>query len=80
MTRRAVSDRINEAQIERLLFHMPACAERARTEWLKRFAADMAKRRHWRNWRPSGKQIDIMQGMVADLFPARAGSGEVIES
>lgn len=59
------------AQVERLLFHMPANAERAPTAWRRQFAADMAKRAHWRKWRPSGKQIEVMQGMVDDLFAIR---------
>ncbi len=56
------------AELERLLFHMPYCASKARTAWLRRFAADMAKRAHWRNWKPTRKQIEVMRGMVADLF------------
>ncbi len=56
-------------ELERLLFHMPACVQRARSEWMRDFAADMAKRAHWPNFKPTQKQIEVMQGMVDDLFP-----------
>jgi hypothetical protein len=65
------------ADLERLLFHMPACAQHATTAWAKTFAADMAKRAHWPRWKPSRKQIEIMQGMVNDLFGT--SRNEVIE-
>jgi len=64
-------------ELERLLFHMPACAQQARTEWLRRFASDMARRARWRNWKPSNRQIEVMRGMVADLF--QHSTGELIE-
>lgn len=59
---------VSEAQIERLLHYMPACAREATNEWAANFAADMARRSHWRNWRPSPKQAEIMRQMVAELF------------
>ena len=65
-------------QIERLLFHMPVCAERAATAWGRQFAADMAKRAHWRNFKPTRKQVEVMQGLVDDLFPGSDGS-ELVE-
>jgi hypothetical protein len=36
---------------------------------MRDFAADMAKRAHWPNFKPTQKQIEVMQGMVDDLFP-----------
>lgn len=65
------------SEIERLLFYMPVCAEKAATAWLRRFARDMARRAHWRNFKPTHKQIEIMRGMVDDLFGRR--TGELIE-
>lgn len=55
-------------EVERLLFHMPSVAERATNEWAKVFATDMARRRHWRGWRPSPKQTAVMCAQMAELF------------
>lgn len=56
------------SEVERLLWHMPACAAQAQNEWARSFAVDMARRAHWRRWRPSPKQVAVMRRMVADLF------------
>jgi hypothetical protein len=65
-------------ELERLLFHMPVCAQNARTAWAKSFAADMAKRAHWRKWTPTRRQIETMQNMVESLFSG-SDIGELIE-
>ena len=64
-------------ELERLLFYMPVCAEKARTDWLRNFASDMAKRALRRNFKPTPKQIEVMRGMVDDLFGR--GREELIE-
>lgn len=68
---------LTAADIERLLFFMPTCAREATNEWARTFATDMAKRAHWRNWRPTAKQAAIMAKMVSELFSD--DDGRVIE-
>lgn len=72
-------DRTSPVEIERLLFHMPTCARQATDAWAAQFARDMARRRHWRNWQPSAKQIDVMRRMVSDLFAHGREEIEVLE-
>ncbi len=54
--------------VEELLWHMRPLSENAATEWERKFAADMAKRGHWKNWKPSKKQMQIMRRLVRDAF------------
>ncbi|MEM9966476.1 MAG: hypothetical protein AAF755_00100 [Pseudomonadota bacterium] len=54
--------------IERLLHHMPAVACQAENEWAGGFAKSIIKQSRRRHWKPTPKQLSIMQRLVADLF------------
>ncbi|NIZ13493.1 hypothetical protein [Phaeobacter sp. HF9A] len=54
--------------LEHLLFYMPRLSRTAGSAWERQFAANMARRARWKNWNPTQKQLDAMQGMVASLF------------
>ena len=54
--------------VDHLLYYMPRLARKAESPWERKFASDMARRAKWRNWTPSEKQQEIMQGMVSSLF------------
>ena len=66
----------NGPSIERLLYYMPICAERAEDEWAKGFALSVTKQSRRKNWRPSRKQLSVMKKLVSDLF-AHAGSNDL---
>ena len=59
---------MTEWTLEELFFHMPRLAEKAPSTRERSFAADMAKRAHWRNWRLSKKQHEIMRRMVRETI------------
>ncbi len=54
--------------VEHLLFYMPRLSRTSSSAWERQFAKDMARRAHWKNWTPTQKQQETMQGMVARLF------------
>jgi hypothetical protein len=49
--------------IEELLWHMPTVHRMARDEWAKGFAESVLKQARRRGWRPSVKQLAMMQRM-----------------
>ena len=69
--------------LEEVLSHWPAVTKAAKNKpnpWVQSFVADVAKRRRWRNWHPTPKQLAIMQRLVAELFQeADEDDFEVIE-
>lgn len=71
--------------LEEVLTHWPTVMQAAKNSpnpWVHGFVADIAKRRRWRNWKPTPKQLAIMQRLVTDLFReagADADDFEVIE-
>lgn len=54
--------------LDHLLFYMPRLSRTAGSAWECQFAANMARRARWKNWNPTKKQLETMQGMVARLF------------
>lgn len=65
--------------IEELMFHWPTVVRLAENDWAKSFASSIAKQSRRRNWRPTPKQLGIMQRMVTDLFIHRGDDFDVIE-
>ncbi len=55
--------------LEEVLLHwLPLAVRRARSRWEAQFLADMARRAHWRNWRPTAKQERQLRRICAELF------------
>ena len=54
--------------VEELSFHMSAVAQHAEPTWVKGFAASIIRQSRSHNWKPSLKQIGVMDRLVADLF------------
>ncbi|SDL72316.1 hypothetical protein [Aliiruegeria lutimaris] len=63
------------SELERLIWHMPKCAEGADNDWSKNFAMSIVRQSFRKNWKPSPKQVNIMRRMVSDLF-VNAGQEE----
>lgn len=59
------------AEIERLLHHMPTVAERAGETWAKDFARSIIGQSRRRGWKPTDKQLPVMQRLVSELFTHR---------
>ncbi|WP_386167206.1 hypothetical protein [Sulfitobacter pontiacus] len=68
-------DIASDAEIERLLHHMPAVARLAAHEWAKGFAKSLIVQSYRKGWKPSLKQLHIMRELVADLF-RQSGDGD----
>lgn len=71
-----------ERSLEELLFHWNAVINRAKDDWTKDFALSIAAASKRRHWKPSPKQLGIMQRMVSDLFVRRvddSDDGQVLE-
>lgn len=66
--------------IEELLFHMPWLSRNAPTAWERSFADGIAKNGRRRNWRPSPKQVAVMERLVSDMFAGQPAGGDVIET
>jgi phage gp16-like protein len=62
--------------IERLLHHMPAVTANAENTWAKGFAQSVVKQSRRKGWKPTAKQLSVMQGLVADLFAYGSDDGE----
>lgn len=58
-------------QVERVLWSWPAVVEKAETDWARDFARSIAAQARRRNWRPSPKQLALMQQMVGQLYRGR---------
>lgn len=65
--------------LEHRFFYMPILARSLESRWERDFAADMAKRAHWKNWHPSHKQNEIMQRMVAEMFAPSDASNSTLD-
>jgi hypothetical protein len=63
---------------EVLLFHMRGLTSSS-NEWQSGFARSVLKQARRPNWRPTEKQIAIMDKMVAELFRETDDAFEVIE-
>jgi len=59
---------VTQRCLDHLLFYMPRLSRTAGSAWERQFAANMARRARWKNWTPTQKQLEVMQGMVASLF------------
>lgn len=66
-------------EIECLLFHMPAVARFTDGEWAKNFARSIIRQSKRRNWKPSAKQLSVMQELVEDLFRSKSSDGDNID-
>ncbi|MCP4944162.1 MAG: hypothetical protein GY924_19575 [Planctomycetaceae bacterium] len=55
------------AEIERLLYHMPAVAQ-GNDEWVSGFALSILRQCRRRGWQPSERQLNMMRRLVSDLF------------
>jgi len=65
--------------VEELLFHWPQVVRLATNDWAKGFALSIARQSRRRNWKPTPRQICIMQRMVAELFQHRGDDFDLIE-
>lgn len=54
--------------VEVLLHHMPAVAEKAENDWAANFARSVIRQARRSTWRPSPKQVGIMNRLVTELF------------
>ena len=61
-----------ERSLQELLFHWPTVAYRANVNWTKAFVASFAKATSRRSWRPTAKQLGVIQRIVGDLYRPRA--------
>ena len=64
------------AEIERLVFHMPAVAQWAENDWAAGFARSIMGVSKRRGWKPSPKQLSMMRRLVSDLFAYGGNDGE----
>lgn len=58
--------------LEELLWSWPSVISRAPDGWARGFALSIAKQSRRKNWKPSAKQLGLMQRMVAELYRAPA--------
>ena len=56
------------SEIERLVYYMPTIARLTENHWTKGFAQSVIRQAKRRNWKPSAKQIGVMQSLVSELF------------
>lgn len=61
--------------VDELVWHMPTVARLAENTWAKSFAQSIQRQSRRRGWRPSPKQLSVMQTLVSDLF-AHGGQEE----
>lgn len=54
--------------IEVLLHHLPGVVAKAENDWAREFAKSILRQSRRRSWRPSPKQIGIMQRLVSELL------------
>ena len=57
-----------ERSVQELMFHWPAVRRRAADDWTRDFTRSIAASSFRPNWKPTAKQLGIMQRMVSDLF------------
>lgn len=60
------------------LIHWPAVCAAARGAWERRFAGEIAEKARKPWWRPTARQLEVMNRMVDALFYAR-GDNLLIE-
>ena len=68
-----------ERSVQELLFYWPTVTRRANDDWTKGFAGSIAKASRRRNWRPTPKQLGVMQRLVAGLFAQADDDLQVVE-
>lgn len=78
-TRRCFQTATTAAEVERLIWHMPAVARLAENEWAKAFALSVIRQSRRRRWNPSSKQLTVMRGLVSDLFTHAGNEGGDIQ-
>lgn len=70
----------DQRPIEVLLHHWPAVIRDADEGWARGFALSIQRARKRPGWIPTGRQMAVMQQMVAELFiQTDSGDEEVIE-
>ena len=67
------------ADLERLIYHMPAVAQHSQNEWASGFARSIMRQSRRKGWRPSPKQLPIMRELVSDLFTDNGDEEEDIQ-
>lgn len=79
---RTFAEKINPAELERLIHYMPTIAQRSENEWARGFAQSIVRQSRRRAWRPSPKQMSMMKKLVTDLFSHgyEGGDFDLIES
>lgn len=65
--------------LEELLFHIPWLSRNAANAWERHFAKSIAEKARLPRWRPTEKQIQVMQRLVANMFGENNQEAEVIE-
>lgn len=66
--------------LDELFFHWRAVIGAAPEGWARGFALSIQRNRRQANWKPTAKQLALMQQMVAELFThADSSDGELIE-
>lgn len=68
-----------ERSIQELLFFWPTVTRRAADDWSRGFTRSIAEQSGRRNWRPTPKQLGVMQRLVAGLFAQGHDDLRVIE-
>lgn len=70
-------DRLSERALEALLFHLRPIAAGSSDDWATGFSKSILKQARNPRWRPSQKQRETMERLVAEAF--QVGDGVVIE-
>lgn len=71
-----------ERSVQELMFHWPIVIRRAKDDWSRCFTLSIAAAASRRpGWRPTPKQLGVMQRLVSELFtrPPEPDDFEVIE-
>lgn len=64
-----------QRSLDELLHHMKSLARQVDNDWEANFARSTLRHAKRPDWRPSGKQLLIMQRMVSEMF-VRGGAQE----
>lgn len=64
------------SKVEELLWSWPSVCKAADTEWSRGFALSIMRQSRRRNWRPTEKQMVLMQRMVAALYERKDSAAE----
>ena len=71
---------MSERTLDELFFHWRAVIGAAPEGWARGFALSIQRNRRRSDWKPTAKQLALMQQLVAELFTHAGGTdGEMIE-